>query len=412
MDNGVDKEAPARRCERGMMKSDLVHTMLPRDEMERRHALLRAHMADRGLDALVVLSSDDYLGGYIRWILDRPAYHGYHAAAAFYADGSITLAEHGSIGGEREPDNDPEFPGVTKILHAAAFRSVRYTHDAEAALIVGDLRKHGARRVGLIGGGAMPHAFVAAIIADVAEITDETEFVDMAKAIKSSEEIAEIKATAAMQDVVFKHLLENVRPGMVERELMGIAQAEGRRLGSENGVYMIASAPPGTPTFLRFPRWQGRTIAKGDQVTLLIENNGPGGFYTELARTMVLGQAPTDLLDATAAAVAAQRATLDLLRPGARCADIARVHDDYLAARGQPPERRLYSHGQGYDLVERPLIRADETMTIEQGMNIVVHPGFLSPNSFGFVCDNYIIGAEGPGNCIHKTDKKIFEVAV
>ena len=26
------------------------------------------------------------------------------------------------------------------------------------------------------------------------------------------------------------------------------------------------------------------------------------------------------------------------------------------------------------------------------------------------ICDNYIVGANGPGDCMHKTEKKIFEV--
>jgi len=35
-----------------------------------------------------------------------------------------------------------------------------------------------------------------------------------------------------------------------------------------------------------------------------------------------------------------------------------------MRSRGLPAELRLYAHGQGYDLVERPLIRADETMNL------------------------------------------------
>ena len=34
------------------------------------------------------------------------------------------------------------------------------------------------------------------------------------------------------------------------------------------------------------------------------------------------------------------------------------------------PETRLYAHGQGYDLVERPAIREDEPMRIKPRMNI------------------------------------------
>ena len=43
---------------------------------------------------------------------------------------------------------------------------------------------------------------------------------------------------------------------------------------------------------------------------------------------------------------------------------------------GAPPELRLYGHSQGYDLVERPLLRDDETMPLAANMNMAVHPGF------------------------------------
>ncbi len=77
---------------------------------------------------------------------------------------------------------------------------------------------------------------------------------------------------------------------------------------------------------------------------------------------------------------------------------------------GRPEEKRLYCHGQGYDLVERPLIRHDEPMTIEKNMNIVCHPSYNTENINTWICDNYIIGDNGPGDSIHKTEQKLFEV--
>jgi Xaa-Pro aminopeptidase len=148
----------------------------------------------------------------------------------------------------------------------------------------------------------------------------------------------------------------------------------------------------------------------GDHLSLLIEVNGPGGFYTEIARTIVLGQATQQLRDAFASVKAAQDYTLSLMKPGTRCADIARAHDEWMKAHGLPPEIRLYSHGQGYDMVERPLIRADETMTLEAGMCLAVHPGYETAELFGVICDNYMIEASGPSACMHRTEKRVFEV--
>jgi Xaa-Pro aminopeptidase len=142
----------------------------------------------------------------------------------------------------------------------------------------------------------------------------------------------------------------------------------------------------------------------------LIENNGPGGFYTEIARTIVLGKASNELIDGFESMKEAQAHTLRLLKPGASCAEIAESHDEYMRGRALPPELRLYCHGQGYDLVERPLVRCDETMTIEEHMNLAVHPGYETPSIFAVICDNYLIESDGPGACLHKTPKQVFEV--
>ena len=72
----------------------------------------------------------------------------------------------------------------------------------------------------------------------------------------------------------------------------------------------------------------------GDVFSLLIENNGAGGFYTELSRLMVLGKVPRELADAHAAVLDAQRFALSLLKPGALCREIFAQHNAYLSERG------------------------------------------------------------------------------
>ena len=66
----------------------------------------------------------------------------------------------------------------------------------------------------------------------------------------------------------------------------------------------------------------------------MIENNGPGGYYAEIARTLVLGKASNELTDGFVAMKEAQDYTLSLMKPGASCADIANAHDDYMKKHG------------------------------------------------------------------------------
>jgi Xaa-Pro aminopeptidase len=143
--------------------------------------------------------------------------------------------------------------------------------------------------------------------------------------------------------------------------------------------------------------------------TLLIEIDGPGGMYTELGRMCTLGPVPQRLQEELEFALTAQRFTLERLRPGAPAAEIFAEYNEFLRANGRPPERRVHCHGQGYDLVERPFVRFDETMTIEAGVNMACHPKYVRDGVFAWICDNYLIGPDGPGPRLHSFPQTVVE---
>ncbi len=219
-----------------------------------------------------------------------------------------------------------------------------------------------------------------------------------------------VRHCAEMQDEIFARVSKKIKPGMRDNDVTALAQYEGRLLGSEQGLFLGSSAPLGEASNFVDRYMQGRVLQEGDHFSLLIENAGPGGMYTEIARTMVFGKASNEVIDGFETVREAQTHTLSKMKPGVPCRDVAAAHDEFMTARGFGKEKRLYAHGQGYDLVERPLIRADETMSIEAGMNFAVHPGFETPSLFAVICDNYLMGNDGPGECLHKTPKKVFEL--
>ncbi len=61
----------------------------------------------------------------------------------------------------------------------------------------------------------------------------------------------------------------------------------------------------------------------------------------------------------------------------------------------------------GLRLVERPSCQPGEKMSIMEGMNIAVHPVIAGRQATAVVCDNYIIGRNGAGDCLHKFQKEI-----
>jgi len=116
------------------------------------------------------------------------------------------------------------------------------------------------------------------------------------------------------------------------------------------------------------------------------------------------------LQDAFGASMEAQKLSLSLLKPGADPKDIWDAHNAFLEKKGYFPERRLYAHGQGYDLVERPLIRYDEPMKIRAGMNLTVHPTASNERVWAGVTDNYLVTEDGVSPCLHATPKEIIVV--
>ena len=215
---------------------------------------------------------------------------------------------------------------------------------------------------------------------------------------------------AAQQDAAMQAVIDGIKPGMKDSDAAALALHEGHNLGSEQGIYLCQSWQIGNPAAIAPRHNQDRVIQEGDSFNMLVENNGAGGFFTEIGRTIVLGKATQEQHDELAFTLEAQRFTLDLLQPGTPAADIWNAYNTFMAENGRSEETRLYCHGQGYDLVERPLVRKDEPMEIQKNMNMVCHPGYMRNGVFSWICDNYIIGDNGPGDSIHKLPQKLFEV--
>jgi Xaa-Pro aminopeptidase len=396
-----------------MTAIERVENPISMDELERRWGAVRKEMEARDIDALIAQNASDWLGGYVKWFTDVPAHNDYPRNVIFHRNDLMTMVEMGAKGGRNSlAGKDPLNPGVGEWIFSPSFFSVGYTHEYDGVLIAADLKKRGYKTVGWVGKGRLQYDLVRVVEARASGITfvDATEFIDRIKAIKSPEEIALIRRAAAMQDAQWAKIVPKIKPGMRDFELTALAQYEGELLGSQQGLFRCSSAPLGEPAVLRGRHYQGRTMKQGDTMTLLIENNGPGGHYCELARTFVIGKASEELRDAFAVVVDAQKHTVKNLKIGARPAQIYASHNEYMKSRGAPPELRLYGHSQGYDLVERPLLRDDETMPLAANMNMAVHPGFFKPTNFAFICDNFLIKEDGSVEHLHKSEQKIWEL--
>jgi Xaa-Pro aminopeptidase len=395
--------------------SDRLQTPIPTAELERRWAAVRAAMERDKINALLMQGNNDYVGGYVKYFTDLPATNGYPLTVVFPRDEPMTLVSMGPFAGASDPASEAETVarGVKAWLTTPSFASVAYTGGYDADLAADALAAFAGGTIGLVGATQMSFAFLDHLQKgrlSNARFVDASDLVDRIKAIKSATERELIRRAAAMQDGAMHAAFAAVKPGMRDRDVAAIAQCYSQHHGSENGIYLCASMPPDQPVLFRQRHFQNRVIAKGDVIALLVEDSGPGGMYTELGRSCVVGKASAALKDEFAFALEARKFTLALLRPGAACRDVFAAYNDFMRRNGRPEEKRLHCHGQGYDLVERPLIRNDEPMTIEKDMNIVVHPTYIRGGVLSWVCDNYLIEAGGPGERLHQFPETITEL--
>jgi Xaa-Pro aminopeptidase len=385
-------------------------------ELERRWALVANYLRERNIDTLVAMSGESNLSGTVRWLTDAPS-GAYRVVVAFHANDLMTIVEHGAAGQTRKLDGiAPGHLGVGELITVSQFASVDYTHKYEAELLAAALKKRGCRSIALVNADAMPSGFRTGLLAlgDQVAFHDATPFLDRAKAIKSAEEIRLLDEAAAIQDAVFAAAVQEIRPGMrnfeVTSRVMGEVYRHGgsNGLGVNNGVILFGSGVRGREPAV-FALSGDRKLGKDDAMTLLVESASPAGYIIEVGRNLVFGRADKAQLQLHEMLLEAQVATCRLLKAGARPSEVFAAHNEFMVKLGLQAEQRLYSHGQGYDMIERPLIRDDEDLPLENGMCLAVHPNGVADGYFGYVCDNFMIEQAGARR-IHKTPQKILEI--
>jgi len=381
-----------------MELNERLNTPISTAELERRWQLTRAAMQEQGVDVLLMQANNDFMGGYPKWFTDTPSTQGYADIVTFPIDAGMTVISQGPFGLDQRiaVEGDGFRRGVTRVLTAAYYSSAYFCHQYDAKLTLEALRPYAKGTIGMIGLSTLSTYLIDYLRENMPEarFMDASDLVDKIKAIKSPEEISVIQGVAALQDQAMAAAFDAFEPGKRDRDITAAAEYISLQLGSEQGLYMCASAPIGSPTPFRNRHFQNRVIQPGDQMAILIENSGAGGYYCEIGRTATLGPATDEMHREFEFALKARAFMLDMLRPGASCPEVWRRYNQFMDDHGKPKEDRLHCHGMGYDLVERPLVRFDEPMTLEAGMVVSCHPTFFNDTGLHWVCDNFLIGPD------------------
>jgi Xaa-Pro aminopeptidase len=388
-----------------------INTPISTGELERRWKAIRTNMETRGVDVLVIQANNDYMGGTLRYLTDIPAGNGYPISFVFPREGATTLVCQGPFHGDRQVSlTDDQLRGIDRVLTTPSFATVAYSRYYDGELIKQALAGYEHATIGLPANAEATYPTIEYLRNELPDATfiECWDVVDEVKMIKSPEEQELIRRTCEAQDAALAAAFAALQPGMREGEFTALAEYTARCMGTEQGIYLCASWKPGSSFPMGPPHLQNKRFEEGDMLRLLVECNGPGGYYAELGRMASVGPVPAHMQEEYAFTLEAQDYCVSLLVDGALCADVYEEYNAFMVRNGRPTEQRIHCHGQGYDLVERPLIRFDEPTTIRNGMNITCHPSYdFGGGSDIFVCDNYLIASGGAPERLHKTSREI-----
>jgi Xaa-Pro aminopeptidase len=365
-------------------------------ELQRRHANVRAAMAEHELDALVV-SGTEYSGfeGAVTYMSGFQIVHRY-AYVVVPADGEPYVV----------------FPTEARYVGEHATSELEQVfHDRPGELIALRARDAGWRRIGVYGLDYITTVRDYRAFADLEPIGFDVEF-DLARAVKSEAELQSVRDSVRINERGFEIFLEAYSPGKSAAEVMAAAEewfvAEGCGRLTQNMVLT------GTDSFAR-PEFK---IARKEEILpafLLpsLEVAGPGMHWVEVSRAIAARHA---VLSADTERMAEAygeyfEAARRAMRPGASCHDVHRAVAAGFTERGYHLGH-VTGHSIGMTMIEFPKVGEGVETELAENMVFSMHPHAIAPNGEDclYMQDTWLVTADG-GEPLANLPMRVFRAA-
>jgi len=176
-----------------------------------------------------------------------------------------------------------------------------------------------------LGRPGLPHHLLRMLrhaIPSTVDFENGEYLIEEIRAIKSEEEIEEIKKAARIAELGLETAIKNIKPGVKESEVVLEAEYAMRKAGGRIPVLNYVAS--GKRSCLAHHTASAKAIEAGDVVALDI-HSGFRGYCADLARTVVCGKVSEEIKRAYACMIRAEEATIDACRPGARMLDVKKI---------------------------------------------------------------------------------------
>jgi len=230
-----------------------------------------------------------------------------------------------------------------------------------------------------------------------ARLLPVTDLVERLRAVKSPEEVAAIRAAAALAQDALAEVVPTLRPGQRELDVGAALESALRRRGSEWHPFptIVASGPRAA---LPHARTSARAIEAGEWL-LLDFGAQVDGYCADLTRTMVVGGRADERQRMVYELVrGAQGRALEHLRAGMTGREGDALAREVIAARGFGDAfGHSLGHGLGLEVHEAPRLAPTAETPLPLHAVVTVEPGIYLPGWGGVrLEDDVHLGPDGP----------------
>ncbi len=231
---------------------------------------------------------------------------------------------------------------------------------------------------------------------------------DMARAVKSEEELAEVRDAMDIVLDGFWALIGAYQPGKTEAQIMAPAVERffARGAGPRMMNILLSGEHGEAEAFFKVP---GHRVVEADDLLLYsLEVTGAGGYWVEFSRPLLRGKPSTTTQKMADAYPLALESARKRMRAGEMASNVHRVVAETFAKHGFALGH-LSGHSIGTTMLEYPAIGARSEVPLEENMILSLHPQVVDHD--GKVClytqDTYRVG-KTEGECLADVPWRFF----
>ncbi|MEE8599944.1 M24 family metallopeptidase [Euzebya tangerina] len=281
---------------------------------------------------------------------------------------------------------------------------------------VDDALAEALRRAGVLGGrlgvddsaGVDLRGTLQAVAPD-ADVTSASDWAYAVRAKKLPAEIARLREAARLAESGIDAALDVAEEGMTEREIAAVV-ADTMVAGGGHPRFIVATAGERSAladAHVSDRPWKGGELLRFD-VGCTID-----GYWSDMARTAVLGEPDATQVSRYDALLAGEQAELDRIRPGVPARELFDIAMDTVRRRGLPGYRRHHcGHGIGSEVYEPPIVSPDFDTEVEAGMTFCLETPYYEMEWGGMMVEDTIVVTEDGYERLTVSDRSLRVVGV